>query len=467
MNWDQDKIIRALLDRKVQGLALNTGAIQKSDRALAGAIQKHFRSHDAALRAAGIDPASVRKAFPWDQARVVAALRARAAAGLGLSHKVIVEEDMPLSGGIARCFGSLDPALRAAGIDPASARQRVRRWDPADIVAALRDRQARGLALNSKAVYGSDLSLYAAACSHFESYGAALQAAGVDAEAVRLRGPDWDRARIVAALLQRKDAGLDLNHNAVMATDSSLGYAMRDHFGSYDAALTAAGIDPAAVRKQTAWDVARILAALRDRQAKGLALSVSGVAASDLRLSGAICRYFPSHDAALRAAGIDPASARVRMPLPTGDEIFASLRAIAEGGEVSPAMAKSKNRRLLYCARRRFGTFEAAVRAAGLAYVVRRGTATRSPGHWTGEMVLQTLRDLHGDGHDLRYRPMKERRQPLFFAARQFFGSYVNAVRQAGIDYWQMSQAQLAKQRAACAGGEEDGPEGEGDGAGP
>ena len=45
---------------------------------------------------------------------------------------------------------------------------------------------------------------------------------------------------------------------------------------------------------------------------------------------------------------------------------------------------------------------------------------------------------------------MKEHAQPLFFAARRLFGSYVNAVREAGIDYWTMSQAQLAKDRHAA-----------------
>jgi len=99
--WDKDKIVAALIDRKSRGLALNTGAIQKSDSALARAIFKHFRFHDAALLAAGIDPASVRKWSSWDKARVVAALRARRDAGMALSFAAIYREDTPLGGGIA------------------------------------------------------------------------------------------------------------------------------------------------------------------------------------------------------------------------------------------------------------------------------------------------------------------------------------------------------------------------------
>jgi hypothetical protein len=80
--------------------------------------------------------------------------------------------------------------------------------------------------------------------------------------------------------------------------------------------------------------------------------------------------------------------------------------------------------------RRLFGSVEAAATAAGLTYIrLSTGIARRDIGHWTEELVLQTLRDLHRDGHDLRYRPMKEHSQPLFFAAKQFFGSYVEAGR--------------------------------------
>lgn len=61
--------------------------------------------------------------------------------------------------------------------------------------------------------------------------------------------------------------------------------------------------------------------------------------------------------------------------------------------------------------------------------------------------MLQSLKELHAQGEDLRYRPMREKHQPLFWAAHCLFGSYANAVRAMGFDYWTMSQAQLARQR--------------------
>jgi len=209
--WDRARIIAALADRRSRGLPLNTGAIQKSDSALAGAIYKRFHSHDAALLAAGIDRASVRKASPWDKARVVAALRARRDAGMGLSMRVIAREDMPLSGGIARCFGTCDAAVRAAGIDPDVACQRVRRWSKDGILDALLRRQAKGLAMNAGAVSKSRSGLYVATSHHFGSYDAALRAAGIDPDPLRQRRPDWDRQQILKAVQARRDKGLGVH----------------------------------------------------------------------------------------------------------------------------------------------------------------------------------------------------------------------------------------------------------------
>ena len=100
---------------------------------------------------------------------------------------------------------------------------------------------------------------------------------------------------------------------------------------------------------------------------------------------------------------------------------------------------------------RYFGTLRRAMEAAILPYNPgpSASSGSRAPGHWTQDLVVKTLCDLHQAGHDLRYRHMKEHSQPLFYAAKQLFGSYVNAVREAGIDYWHMSQANLARERGA------------------
>jgi hypothetical protein len=55
------QVIARLKKRRDKGLPLNSSALQREDSSLANAIRKYFRSHERALRAAGIDPARVRK----------------------------------------------------------------------------------------------------------------------------------------------------------------------------------------------------------------------------------------------------------------------------------------------------------------------------------------------------------------------------------------------------------------------
>jgi len=383
VRWSREKIVASLVERQARGMAMNATAIRKSDGGLAGAICRFFGPHHAALRAACIDPVPVPPKRLWTRDRIVTALQARQAKGMAMNDRAIQKTDVRLSAGIYSCFGSHDAALRAAGIEPESVRLREG-WSKGKVVAALRERQATGLGLNDSAIRGS--------------HGA-------------LRG------------------------------------AIRMYFHSHDAALRAAAIDPASARKRVSWDKASVVQSLRDRQAQGAAMNFKAIERSDLRLAHAMVYHWGGYDAALRAAGIDPASVRKRRPDWTGGEIIDALRGLARDGVLPWPLEASAGVALVDAARRRFGSIKAAAQAAGLHYERAGG---REIGHWTEEVVLQTLRDLHRDGHDLRYRFMKEHSQPLFFAAKEFFGSYVNAVRQAGIDYWQMSQAHLARDRAAA-----------------
>ena len=455
--WDREKIIAALLDRRSNGLPLNAGALNRSCSGLYRAAVDRFGSYDAALVAAGIEPAAVRLTSRWDPARVVAAIRARQDAGLKLNRHAVNLEEARLAVAADRCFGSWGAALQAAGINP-EAVSRAQRWDKARIVSGLRECLASGMALNAETLCKSNRPLYRAAASHFASYSAALRAAGVDPEAVR-RKRHWSRPSIIKALRERRAAGLALNAQAVSTTDQGLYQAAHAYFESYDAALRAAGIDSAQVRKAVAWDKAKISAALRERMNEGLEMNYRAICASNPALGVAIHRHFGSHDNALRACGLDPDLVRKCRPMPDDDALFDALRAIAQNGAASHKMIFSANPRLVHLSRQRFGTLEAAVKAAGLRYFHSQRVNTSAAAHWTEERVIRALRGMHEEGQDLRYRAMKTRYQPLFFAAKEIFGSYVNAVKQAGINYWEMSQAQLAKERAAARPPAKDGPE--------
>ena len=83
----------------------------------------------------------------------------------------------------------------------------------------------------------------------------------------------------------------------------------------------------------------------------------------------------------------------------------------------------------------------------------QRGVAAGAAGHWTEQSVLRTLRELYREGKtDLRHRAMKQSHHSLFWAAKELYGSYVNAVWAAGIDYDEVVREALRAARSPHSG---------------
>ncbi|MEE9165118.1 MAG: hypothetical protein V3U15_02525 [Nitrospinota bacterium] len=83
---------------------------------------------------------------------------------------------------------------------------------------------------------------------------------------------------------------------------------------------------------------------------------------------------------------------------------------------------------------REFGSFEAAIRAAGLDYDKIRGDRTFKD--WSGkpDRVLEGIRNLAEMGYELNYSSVHEHDKTLCWAARKYFGSWYGAVSKAGFD---------------------------------
>ena len=114
-------------------------------------------------------------------------------------------------------FGSWTRAVKAAGVDPEIARAPRNGKYPTgeSVVRAIRKRKRAGLALNSGAMTrGPDRDgyLFNQARRHFETWGKAVEAAGLDYDAVRQkpRNPYQTKAASVRAIRARERQGLPL-----------------------------------------------------------------------------------------------------------------------------------------------------------------------------------------------------------------------------------------------------------------
>jgi hypothetical protein len=499
---------------------LSYTAILESEPALLNAMRYHFGSYEEGLRAAGFEPVKVRRHRLWNKAQVLAELEERRRLGKDLSSYYMRRHDATLFEAMYGQFGSYITALKAAGIDPAIVkRPRNTVWTPDYVLREIREFYSRWWKDHPRdqaprpCMQKTNSALANAAVRYFGSVIAGVKAAGFDPVPRVYR--QWTRQTVLSALqvLHRKCG--PLTHKAIFSADRHLGHAMvrlyghpraaakaagvayvrkkpsrqpvdspplgreeliaklREHrakqrslgprslkngfprvweaitrlFPSYESAISAAGIEP----KRQKWSRLRVVECLKQRSAAGKALNIGAILKDDVPLSGAIQKYLHSHNAALRAAGFDPAACRLRRHW-TKKVVLAELRRrLRHGEDLSYGHARHHAVPLQGAMVRHFGSYTKALKAAGID--PKKFQNRRHPKnhiqlrHWTEDLVLKTLKNMHASGQDLRFRTMKEKHQPPFWAAVKLFGSYINALREAGIDYWTMSQTQLALQR--------------------
>jgi hypothetical protein len=243
----------------------------------------------------------------WTKPRITAELKRLHEAGVDLSYNALARRRQAVVSAAAYHFGSYRRAIERAGIDYAEVIRRPR-WTKQAVIALIKRAKRGGRDLHWSAVTSRRDELARAAFASlqprlFGRWDRALHAAGLDADEVS-QYRSWDRNSVLFDIRQRHRDRDPLNSGAVQQEEPALHAAAVRHFGNYQKALRAAGIDPADVRQRRSWqksDVIRALKALAKRRSK---LSDSAIRRKYPALHGAAARLFGTYTAARAAAGI-------------------------------------------------------------------------------------------------------------------------------------------------------------------
>lgn len=255
-------------------------------------------------------------------------------------------------------------------------------WNQQAVIVELKRRFKAGEKVSHSDVVRENPPLVAAACRHFGNYGAAINAAGINYDKVR-RTQRWTAENVVAVIQKAHRAKLPLNCDAVFKRGGempSLLHAANVLFGSWDGALVAAGLNPAEIRLKRKWDAASLVAELQNRHRRGEPLNAFAVLKQDCGLHRTAVRYFDTWDAALVAAGMNPADIRLSRQAKnwTLAEILQSLRQLSRDGmPITREWLLRDHRDLAQAITWRFGSFATACAAAGVQF--RRKPSRRPP----------------------------------------------------------------------------------------
>jgi hypothetical protein len=242
--WNKASIVRGIQDRVRKRQTL---ASSKTPARFVAAARWHFRSWEAALTAAGVDAKGVRlQRAPYSKPEILALLRRLARDGTVLRASTLKGE-VKLDT-VRRLFGSVEGAIRAAGLEPVREHAN-QKWSRERVIEALQARAKLGKLTLTRAL-ASAVQLY------FDGAHAARAAAGIP---TLLRAP-WTKPSLIEELQQRARRG---------DSGSALGAACKRLFGSVAAARRAADV-PATQRSKgmAEWDKPALLAELRRRSRK-------------------------------------------------------------------------------------------------------------------------------------------------------------------------------------------------------
>lgn len=217
-------------------------------------VTRKFGTWNRALEAAGVPVNRYRRS--WTREQVIAALQ-HDAASRGSSprssdwlHKSDVN---PSSQTVRRLFGSFERGVEAADLKPPRMRfYQKGEWTESEIICAIADEAAESGCtpkVSDWSARGGTRPSYKAIVTTFGTWRTALLAAGLDESSLPSAGPGqgWSRPRILAALVtqatltdsspakkkwRRGSSGKHPNEATVRAV-----------FGSWSAALVAAGVD--------------------------------------------------------------------------------------------------------------------------------------------------------------------------------------------------------------------------------
>lgn len=174
--WTKSEVIAAIQAQAAAGAPLTQNGMRP--RSARFAAMRLFGSFKAALRKAGVHHL-VAKRPRWAPSAIVRAIRARRKAGQRVNCMAVVESDPPLYDAARRYFGGWSEALRAAGIDPDSVRGKPRPWTPEGVIRELRRRAEAGQPATCISSI-RPVSLVRACITFFGSLEDAAKVAGID-----------------------------------------------------------------------------------------------------------------------------------------------------------------------------------------------------------------------------------------------------------------------------------------------
>jgi len=239
-------------------------------------------------------------------------------------------------------------------------------WSKEEVINRIRSLANRGARIHlAGAASRGEWHLIRAASHFFGSWRAAVKAAGFNYDEVRA-DRIWSREKVVQMIRRLRREGQPLNSRAVQIQQPALfAAACHDHiFGGWAQAVKASGLDYDKVRRYEQWDEARLRKEVAAAKRSGIPLNARSISRRRPHLYWAGCRRYGSWGKTLSALGYDAQSVALRKKR-SREEIIEGIRDLhRKGVRLAYSNVRARYPALHAAACRAFGGWVEARRAA-------------------------------------------------------------------------------------------------------
>lgn len=240
-----------------------------------------------------------------------------------------------------------------------------------------------------------------------------------------------DRTKILDEIKMRKTNNLPLYAHFIKKNHPDLLASSIREFGGWRQAIVSSGIEYDTIKKYKNWTRETIIEEIRSLHSLHVDLSFRSMMLGEnasLVYAAIRPRRFGSWRRALLAAGL-PAADIYRYRSWNDQEIIDEIRHLVSlGTDMSSKKMDESHNSLISTARRRFGSWAAALARAGVEY-----ETIRKRRRWSKDKILKEIKRLHISGQSLSSRSIRESYPCLYSAACKvsFFSSWNNALEAA------------------------------------
>jgi len=189
--WTKDSIAIEIVNMHDCGQSVTSSCMARTHASLLRAASRLFGSWEAAVSYSGLDYDQIRRYKSWTREAIIERVQDLHAQGTDLSWRnVVLNVDAKLASAAVKKkhFGSWREAVEAAGLDYDAIR-RYREWNDERVLNVVREYHASGKDLNAKNVAEDDMALITAARRRFDTWPRVLVEAGFDYKEIVRRAP--------------------------------------------------------------------------------------------------------------------------------------------------------------------------------------------------------------------------------------------------------------------------------------